>query len=820
MLFFWNNEFLRPLTQLGLWLFGNNENEVLTLDATGERHVDAYGSEGSPFARLLPDLHSGAATSGPEEDPLHRLYTQRQRGAKGAPLRGGSVQQHSGEHTSSHGGPAEGRGTAGGWAAYLSTDTLLAILDYRLEASPLPLAVAAAGPRLRLAGEMTSVLYFPGAASSVRGVVTSPSPPSMRATHGPSSASADAAWHTTETSATSHSSFLGCRIPLSCMYPTEWSPTPRYTRRLRGTSLLSLTASMRRSAWWYARATPALLHGEHDGDPHSDEEEAEGQFSSSRPLCLPLCVEVVAPRGVAASTAANTRRASASSSGSFTHPLVGWVLRPASALGLLRGGSGAQSAHGAPFHLPPLDEELQSAVHNFVVLLDQLWCVRRCPLIELSMECYPTALTEWILSPDLHPDSTARAVAPSASAGDSPTSSPSASGRADALVRVRRAFGHVEALRCRGRVGHASAEAMSAATAVARGAATAVSHYAGGSFAALAVSLSATAGAYHGAGGLPFLSFTAVRARLRVLDLSGTTLTSLDGIEFFPLLERVTLTGCARLNSLSPLGMAPSLCEIVASQSGIYELEGLAHSRSLVSLSLYGCLNLTDVSACGRVPTLRDLFISESTVEVVEGLRDSRSLVRLGMRYCDLPSLTALTAVATLRILHAASSSLASVAALQFCPSLEVVEVAACGQLLDLGSLGLAPSLVEVDATGSGVRHVDGLCRSTSLEKLRLAHCSHLEEVGRLGLCVRLRHLSLTGTAVRSLEGLAGAPALSWLDVSFCRQLGSLSVLLHLPELRRVLVRGCTAALRHPEEVRVVVESLGARRKKVEVVEG
>lgn len=818
MLFFWANEFLRPLTHLGVWLFANTENEVLSLDARGERRVDAYGSEGSPFARLQPDLHAGDTTSGLDEDPLRRLRRQQQRTAQTTQQEEGqephqmtaSVSRNTQRNT--HATPsAEDKAAA--LTVYLSTAALLSLLEYRLESAPLPLAVAAAGPRLRLAGELASVFYFPGAAASVRPVGTS-SAASHRYGHNAATGAAavDTSFHTADALQGS-SGGLGWSWS-SVAAAAAAASTPQYTRRLRGTSLQSLIPAMRHSAWWYGRPAPDFLCGGRDGWGIGGEEKAEAQGlmcpSPSCPRCLPLSVEVVAPRGAPALVITSSHNG-ASSAASLPRRAARWLRETAA--GLLRGGP----ATTTPRHplLTPLDAELQRAVQEFVLLVDQLWCVRRCRLVELAVERYPLPLVEWLLSPDLHPDTGSTndsSAATSLSWRENPSSS--AVSRAESILRVRRAFRHVATLRCRGRVGQASAEAMSAATAVARGAAATTAA------ASSASSVSPTSALLClSASGLPFLAFTAVRAHLRVLDLSCTTISSLEGVEAFPLLERVIVTGCAQLTSLSPLGLAPALREIVASQSGIYALEGLAQSRSLVSLSLYGCLNLTDVSACGRVPTLRDLFISESTVEVVEGLHASRSLERLGMRYCDIPSLTALSSVASLRVLHASCSTLASVAALQHCALLEVVEVAACGQLLDLGPLGLAPSLVEVDATGSGVRHVDGLRFSTTLEKLRLAQCGQLEDVGRLGQCVRLRQLSLTGTPVRSLEGLAGAPALAWLDVSFCRQLVNFNVLLRLPELRRVLVAGCTAALRRPEDVRGVVESLCARRKRVEVVE-
>ncbi|AYU81482.1 hypothetical_protein [Leishmania infantum] len=138
---------------------------------------------------------------------------------------------------------------------------------------------------------------------------------------------------------------------------------------------------------------------------------------------------------------------------------------------------------------------------------------------------------------------------------------------------------------------------------------------------------------------------------------------------------------------------------------------------------------------------LRDMLISEITVRVFDGLRESRSLARLGMRYGDAPLLKARSLVSSLTVLHAFSTTLTSVVALQHCTALEVADVSACAPLADLGTLDLAPCLREVDAAGSGVLHVSGLSRSCSLERFLLAQCVHLDEVGPLGQCVDLREL-------------------------------------------------------------------------------
>lgn len=302
---------------------------------------------------------------------------------------------------------------------------------------------------------------------------------------------------------------------------------------------------------------------------------------------------------------------------------------------------------------------------------------------------------------------------------------------------MHRAFRCICVLRCRGRATQTCV--------VTAGAAATVTGPAASSSTPLAASVVAGRGlrpaAPAAAAGVYFsLSLTAVRPHLRLLDLSNTTaLSSLDGMEVFVALEKIVLTLCSQLRSLSPLGAAPSLRDTVASQSGIFDFTGLAQGRTLPSLSLQGCLDLTDVSACGAIPMVRNMFISESTVTVFDGLRESHSLARLGVRDCDVPLVTALSPMSS-SIMHASSTTPS--------PPLWLrsttlrggdLDGSACAQLADLGPLGLPPCLREVEATGSGVLHVSRLSRSCSLERLLLAQCIHLDEVGPLDQCFSLR---------------------------------------------------------------------------------
>ncbi|KAG5496006.1 hypothetical protein JIQ42_02891 [Leishmania sp. Namibia] len=663
MLVFGSDGFLRPLLVLGVWLFGSTEDEILTVGRRGAQDADTYNSSGSPFARLTPDW-GGGGTVGREIWAGKAAKSARTRGER-------SYRSPSAPEKLPEGGEGSGEGGRQGGAEvtttrHLDLSALHEILSYRIEGSPLPLALAAAGPRARLAGEKLAVFFFPGAATSLR----------CDAAKGFSTTRA-AKLHRTVAVSSSHESpaFPYLSNPFSGVAASVVDDSHlHYCRVVRGTSLEGISAAMRKAAWWYGRPTASSpadrgleassclpgegVHEEANSVVTGARMDTDATGSSIldglpstadyRSCCVPLCVEVIAARLNLPSAAARKGRANGSALVRLwrrVQTLVRAVLR------LPRCGGGAATSELVPVH--PAEVQLQRATAEFVAMMDQLWRLRRCALVELLIEGCPVGVTEWILSPER------RSPAAALHAAESPEYATQSNGAEAA--RLLRAFQHMRVLRCCGSVSRGSMVKGDAGAAAGCGASSGA--------------LWATSGPLrHGhhpsspaaaVGAVLSLSLTAVRPHLRLLDLfNNTTLSSLDGIEGLVALEKIVLTRCSQLYNLSPLGLAPSLRDIVASQSGIFELTGLALSRTLVSLSLYGCLNLTDVSACGSIPTLRDMFISESTVRVLDGLRESRSLARLGMRYCDVRLLTALSPVSSLTILHASSSTLTSVVAL------------------------------------------------------------------------------------------------------------------------------------------------------------
>lgn len=259
--------------------------------------------------------------------------------------------------------------------------------------------------------------------------------------------------------------------------------------------------------------------------------------------------------------------------------------------------------------------------------------------------------------------------------------------------------------------------------------------------------------------------------QLRVLDLSHSDISRVEGLELCPRLEIVILKGCANIESLSCLGDCPALRELVGSQSGVYDLAGLSRSRSLASLSLFGCHNMVDVGVAGFIPTLQELFASESSVDTIAGLEMSTSLRRISLRYCDITQLAPLGSLEALGTLNISCTPITSVGALSTCSALHDLDVSGCAQLRDLSPLARLLHLQRIQADESGVQNVSGLEASQSLRVLSLSNCLSLTDVGMLGQCAQLEKLVLGSSSVRRISGLQHSLSLSVIDISFCKQL-------------------------------------------------
>lgn len=238
----WCNGFLRRLILLRLWLFRNNEDEVLNLDDRGERRVDVYGSDGSPFARLVQGLRGGD-TMGPGIWASEATTSARIRGEQGhsAPgTTGKASEANDGSDGGDHQEAAEVMTTT-----YLVMSTLQETLSHRLQESPHPLAVAAADPRARLAGDQAAVLLFSGVATSLHcdaatGLRTA-SATQLRRTVAASKSHKTPAFtcHSNPHSGLAASVVDDNRLHCCCV--------------VRGSLLEGITAVMCKAAWWYGR---------------------------------------------------------------------------------------------------------------------------------------------------------------------------------------------------------------------------------------------------------------------------------------------------------------------------------------------------------------------------------------------------------------------------------------------------------------------------------------------------------------------------------------------------------------------------------------
>ncbi|ORC91886.1 leucine-rich repeat protein 1 (LRRP1) [Trypanosoma theileri] len=320
----------------------------------------------------------------------------------------------------------------------------------------------------------------------------------------------------------------------------------------------------------------------------------------------------------------------------------------------------------------------------------------------------------------------------------------------------------------------------------------------------------------------------ASRSLQKILLLDCKSLTSVNTLTSIRTLKEIFLAGCLRLKTIGVLGTLPVLRSVDVSRSSITDdgLEGLSESPSLLNIILEDCNSLTDVSilssiitleeiklrgcirvttlgALGLLPMLRILDGSKTSVtdDGLEGLSRSRSLVKIILEECD---------------------SLTNVSILSSIVTLEEIKLRGCIRVTTLGSLGLLPMLVILDASKTAVTDtgIRGLGASHSLSKIFLEDCGNLTSVltlssiysleemyiqgclrmtsiGILGTLPTLRLLDASNTPVTDdgLKGLGDSCSLSKISLEDCKNLTNVASLASIHTLTEINLRGCTGLM-------------------------
>ncbi|TQD83025.1 hypothetical protein C1H46_031401 [Malus baccata] len=255
-----------------------------------------------------------------------------------------------------------------------------------------------------------------------------------------------------------------------------------------------------------------------------------------------------------------------------------------------------------------------------------------------------------------------------------------------------------------------------------------------------------------------------------------------DGIDTLPLLEKMTIRECPRLEFIPMTHGMASLRKLhIDSCGGLSGLpSGLQYCTSLQALSIMGCGNLTVIPVTHDLSSLRTLKIGdcEGLSCLPSGLEHFSSLQELSVWNCPIVTSIPISngvPFTSLQVLEIENCmELSSFPALEFCPSLRKLMIRNCPKLAFISALSLTnplPSSRSENFTStsldsleylsirscSNLHSIPDLDSFTSLRQLWIHNCERLE-IRATSLCVSLEELKLTSLpkpeSIPSLDNL------------------------------------------------------------------
>ena len=270
---------------------------------------------------------------------------------------------------------------------------------------------------------------------------------------------------------------------------------------------------------------------------------------------------------------------------------------------------------------------------------------------------------------------------------------------------------------------------------------------------------------FDAANGLP-LWLQRCGGTLTDLQLSGSGVTSLQGLMRCPQLRRLSIRGCWRVTSLQPIAACASLrsLSITGGQRSLRVHVGPAcrhlHIASRPSIGIVAApgLRTLHVHRCYRCTHMFDeqsRFVGLTKLCLIEcrGMTGHHAtlacpaLVELDLRGCvRLASISRIVghsprlAILSLR----GCTSMVDISALASCPRLLRLDLGECVSLTTVGPLAGCTRLADLSLFGCAIDEIEALGACTGLQRLDVSHCYRLRSVRPLRMCHRLRSLNLS----------------------------------------------------------------------------
>jgi NACHT domain len=260
-------------------------------------------------------------------------------------------------------------------------------------------------------------------------------------------------------------------------------------------------------------------------------------------------------------------------------------------------------------------------------------------------------------------------------------------------------------------------------------------------------------------------------------------------------LDRLHLSGCVGLISLS-----------------------LAGFDALVDLSISSCSNLQEIMGLEALPNLETIWLGGLDNFIPSGRLPS-SVKDVGFGEVEFRNLDLLLGTSLTELMVVNCPALSDAAALTEMSDLQMLEVIECEELedfsailansavrrfelsktphFDLDAIGHAAQLEELTVERDDLRELGPIGELAGLRRLDLTGCTNAgADLGPLGELAELRSLSLAGSReVSDLSPLAGLANLRRLDLEMCQGIETIDPLLGLESLEWVDLRGCSPDL-------------------------
>ncbi len=282
------------------------------------------------------------------------------------------------------------------------------------------------------------------------------------------------------------------------------------------------------------------------------------------------------------------------------------------------------------------------------------------------------------------------------------------------------------------------------------------------------------------------------------LRLSGLANATLSKLGIPRSVTALSLPASGLAHGLDGVAKLTALRALDVSSSTVHSLEPLRGHPSLNELNLSRCYSATDLSPLASIATLRALDLTNVPVSDLTALRtlpiETLDLTSSSVR--NMAPLRDLTALRSLTV--STHNGLADFSPLASCAALETLRVERSANPFtsqssdetittrDLGWMSRLTRLREVVVEMPALADLRGIENCAALTSLTIKAAKTVTDLTPLASLNALTRLSLAGADVNDVEALASLPSLVSLDLRFNSRLADASPLWKIPTLRRV----------------------------------